>query len=378
MSFKRTSIPFFELANAAYASSTVTFFQVDDTTNLKLATLITLYADKTSSTTYPNPYSLDSDGKFSAPVYAIERTIAVVNDINGLQHDTGIWEPALTAADVAAAAASATAAAASEVLAAADATSASVSAVSAAASAVLAMSAAGGFYVTTTDTTPQNANAKLTVSGLLTKTVVGAPGVATLAFAVPAASDAQATTLSSVTTAVTPGNLAAMRATDVQAIAKAESGRYLTPANLAALGADTVTTGLSRLATLAETYARASSVIAVTPVGLGNVVNTLIGNFTNVSSGANVTMTAGLRYRFTATIAATVNLPTTFGAAVGDYNIVEFACTTAATMTVGRGGASIDGNAANDTSIRYGDVVLYHATAVGTVRSIQIGILPVT
>lgn len=111
MAFKRTAIPFFELANAAYASGSVSFFGVDDTTNLITATLITLYAGKTGATTVTNPYTLDSDGKFSSPVYAEERFIAIVTDADGQQHTTGIWEPALSTADVTAAAASATAAA---------------------------------------------------------------------------------------------------------------------------------------------------------------------------------------------------------------------------------------------------------------------------
>lgn len=354
MAFKRTAIGFFELANAAYASSTVTFFGVDPATNLILATLITLYAGKTGATTFSNPYALDSDGKFSAPVYADERFIAVVEDVNGQQHTTGIWEPALSTADVAAAAASATAAAASEASATLSATSASISAVAAAASAAAALAAVGTVYSSPTDATLGVLSAKIAVTGLVGSTP----------------------TSGKLQLSVTP-------ASDPQALAKALNTVALTPANLAALNGDTATTGLVRFSTVAEATTGTISTAAVTPAGLsaalGNTITSiraLQGDFTNVSAGANVTMTAGLRYRFTATVAAQVNFPTTFGSSAHDFSIIEFACTTGATMTVGRGGATIDGTAANDTSSRYGDVILYHATAVGTIRSVHSGFLP--
>lgn len=240
MAYKRTGIPFFELANAAYASATVTFFQVDDTTNAQLATLITLYAAKTGATTYSNPYTLDSDGKFSAPVYADERFIAVLNDTDGNSHTTGIWEPALSTADVAAAAASATASAASSASSAASATSASISEVAAAASAALAAASVGTVSVTSTDVTTGRLNSKINVTAPLTKSVSTPTGDAKL-------------------------ELGVTIATTAQMLAKTSNTVLLVPANLANLNADDVTTGLVRFATAAEAAAGTVTTAALTP-----------------------------------------------------------------------------------------------------------------
>ena len=339
MAYKRTNISFFELSNPAYASATVTFFQVDPTTNARLTTLITLYADTSSSTTLANPYSLDSDGKFGVPAYALERFIAVINDANGDTLETGVWEPALSNADVTAAAASAAAAASSETAAALSATAASISAVAAAASAALAAASVGTVSVTSTDTTTANLNTKLTVSAPLTKTVNNPAGAATLDLGVTVASSAQV-------------------------LAKASNSVILTPGSLAFLDGDTVTSGLVRLATVAEATTGTISTAAVTPAGLSaavsntvTMVQALAGAYTNVSSGANVTMTANVRYRFTATTAAQVNFPTTMAA--NSFNIIENAYTTGATMT------------------RYGDIILYSCTTAATaMRSQYIGTLP--
>lgn len=358
MAYARTAIPFFELANAAYASGTISFFAVDPTTNVRLTTLITLYAAKTGTTTVTNPYTLDSDGKFSAPVYAEDRFICVVTDIDGQQHTTGIWSPAISDIDVAAAAASATAAATSETTAgvyAATATTAAATAVAAAASAVAAV---GAVKITALDPLAEVLDNKITVSGLASKS-------------------------NSPTTATQVMTIGVAPATDVQAVAKSSVTTALTPANLAALGADTVTSGLTRLSTVAEATTGTASNISVTPAGLaaalGNTitqVTALAAGFTLVSSGANVTMARFQRYRINATVAAQVNLPTTYVA--NDWNIVEFACTTGATLTVGRGGHTIDGAAANDTCTRYGDIVTYHCTAAGVVRTIHSGYLPIS
>lgn len=357
MAFKRTAISFFELANSAYASSTVTFFAVDPTTNLALTTLITLYSAISGTSTAANPYALDSDGKFSSPVYAEDRFIAVVNDVDGQQHTTGIWEPALTQADVTAAAASATAAAVSSVSSGTSASAAGLSAAAAAASAALALTYAGSVKGAPGDTTPGPLSTKLNPTGLVDITFTLPVGNTVVNVNVPAASNLQAVAKASVTTA-------------------------LTPANLAALNGDSVTTGLMRFATAAEAAAQTITTAAITPATLGTaiantvtLVSALTGTFTNVSSGSNVTMTKSLRYRFTATVAASVNFPTT--TATNDVFFVEIACTTAATMTIGRGGHTIDGTAADDTCTRYGDVLAYVCTAAGvSMRSIHVAVLP--
>lgn len=356
MAYKRTAIPFFELANSAYASSVVTFFGVSDTDNSRLTTTITLYSAKTGSATVSNPYTLDSDGKFSSAVYAEARFIAVVEAVDGQEHETGIWEPALSAADVTAAAASATAAAASAASSALSATNASISEVAAAASAALAVASVGTISVTTTDPTTAVLNQKLTVSAPLTKTVSNPTTNATL-------------------------DLGVTIATNVQALAKASNTVVLVPSNLAALNADTVTTGLVRFATVSEATTGSISTAAVTPAGLSAAVaNTvtkvlaLAGQYTSVSTGSSVTMTANLRYRLDITGATTIALNPTY--AVGDFNIVEFACTSAATATISPNGNTIDGVTAADTSTRFGDVILYRCTAAGVVRTNHIALLP--
>jgi hypothetical protein len=64
-------------------------------------------------------------------------------------------------------------------------------------------------------------------------------------------------------------------ATDAEAIAKASITTFLTPSNLAALGASLTFAGLVELATDAETQAGVSTTLAVTPAGLASVVTTL-------------------------------------------------------------------------------------------------------
>jgi len=357
MAYKRTAIPFFELSNSAYSSGAVSFFGVDATTNLILPTLITLYTAQTGAITVPNPYTLDSDGKFSSPVYADERFIAVVTDVDGQQHTTGIWEPALSAADVTAAAASATAAAASATAAATSATSASLSEMAAAASAALAAASVGTVSVTSTDATTAVLNTKLTVTAPLTKSVSNPTGSATLVLDVTIASQAQV-------------------------VAKSSNSVILTPASLAYMGADDVRSGLVRFATAAEATTGSITTAAMTPAGtaaaLGNTVtkvSTLAGAYTAVTNGADVTMTPNTRYRFTATTGtAAVGFPTTVVA--NDVYIVEFAQTNGLTMTVKPGGNTVDGVTTSDTCSIKGPIAQYHVVSVGVIRSIMTGRVP--
>lgn len=355
MAFDRTAIPFFELANSAYVSASISFFGVDDSTHERLATLITLYTAKTGSTTVSNPYTLDSDGKFSAPVYAEARFIAVVTDEDGQQHTTGIWAPALSTADVAAAAASATAAATSETNAETAETNAETAATAAAASAALAGTLVGTVYAGATDTTTGRLITKLSVTGLATLTDV----TTTVRVDVPIASNAQA-------------------------LAKASSAVALVPSNLAALNADSVTTGLMRFATAAEVTTGTVTSAAATPAD----VNTILGNtvtrvdlwagnsFTAVTSAADVTMASGTRYRFTATAAAAVSHPTTVTATY--VVIVEMAPTASGnTMTVKANGNTVDGVTTNDTyTAGAGPAFQYSGTAANTIRRRLVGRVP--
>ncbi|RJR43832.1 MAG: hypothetical protein C4567_05195 [Deltaproteobacteria bacterium] len=82
------------------------------------------------------------------------------------------------------------------------------------------------------------------------------------------AGEAQA--MSDAGRAVTPANLAAVRATDVEAQAKAQDKRFLTPKNLAALGATETLAGLAERATDAEAAAGTDAERFVTPAQLWN------------------------------------------------------------------------------------------------------------
>lgn len=103
----RYNINDFALANPAYVGGTVSFYTVSG--GVKTATLATLYAASTGSTTLANPRTLDSDGKFSVPVYVEVPTIATVSGLTVADHDTGIMGLAESAAATSAAAADASA-----------------------------------------------------------------------------------------------------------------------------------------------------------------------------------------------------------------------------------------------------------------------------
>lgn len=84
----RSTIPDFQLANPLYTAAQVSFYTVDEG-GISTGTLATLYASATGSTTAANPQTLDSDGKFEAPVYIDEPVIAEVVGVNVQSHSTG-------------------------------------------------------------------------------------------------------------------------------------------------------------------------------------------------------------------------------------------------------------------------------------------------
>lgn len=99
----RYNINDFALANPAYVGGTVSFWTVSG--GVKTATLATLYAGSTGATALTNPRTLDSDGKFSVPVYVEVPVIATVSGLTISDHDTGIMGLAEGAAATSAAAA---------------------------------------------------------------------------------------------------------------------------------------------------------------------------------------------------------------------------------------------------------------------------------
>lgn len=88
----RGCIPVFQLANPLYIGASVSFFTVDANGHAT-ATLATLFADPTSNITVINPQTLDSEGKFSAPVYIETPVIAQVQGPNVTSHSTGVINP---------------------------------------------------------------------------------------------------------------------------------------------------------------------------------------------------------------------------------------------------------------------------------------------
>jgi len=134
MAYRRTYLSDFALINLVYAGAIVTVYGVvagaKDTSNL-----VTLYDDISGTGTLANPQTLDSEGKWAAPVYVEEAVIMQVAGLSAGDHDTGIIYPSLSDADVVAAAADAAAAAVSASEADTDATAAAASAAAAAASA---------------------------------------------------------------------------------------------------------------------------------------------------------------------------------------------------------------------------------------------------
>lgn len=200
----RYNINDFALANPAYAGGTVSFYTVSG--GAKTTTLATLYAASTGSTTLANPRTLDSDGKFSVPVYVEVPTVATVSGLTVADHDTGIMGLAEGAASTSATAAavSAAAALASQTAAAASAAAASAAitgigqrsattvggtvdaitatftpafaSLAASAGIVLAIPLAGA----NTSTTPT-----LAIDGFTAKTIVTGSGSAMVAGAIP-------------------------------------------------------------------------------------------------------------------------------------------------------------------------------------------------
>src|SRR5579863_7175697 len=101
----RGCIPDFQIANPLYIGATVSFYTVN-AAGASTGQLATLYSDPTSSTPAQNPQTLDSEGKFFAPVYIEVPVIAQVEGPNVESHVTGVinargtWRGSWTTATV--------------------------------------------------------------------------------------------------------------------------------------------------------------------------------------------------------------------------------------------------------------------------------------
>jgi hypothetical protein len=98
MSFRRTNVQDFSLANSIYIGATVHFYTV--AAGVATSTLATLYTGLTGSETASNPQTLDSEGKLANPIYHDVDVIAAVSGLSIPNHSTGIIQPGIDADDV--------------------------------------------------------------------------------------------------------------------------------------------------------------------------------------------------------------------------------------------------------------------------------------
>jgi hypothetical protein len=89
MSYVRSSISDFSLANAYYAAATVTVYAAD-AYGARTTTLAPLYEAITGTAQLTNPQTLSSLGKFIRPVYVDRDVVAVVTGNNIETHETGV------------------------------------------------------------------------------------------------------------------------------------------------------------------------------------------------------------------------------------------------------------------------------------------------
>lgn len=90
MTYARSLLETFALANPLYVNASVSFFTVDANGNAT-ATLANLYSSIAGVAKLPNPQILDSHGKFKYPVYIDQAVIGVIaSSQNVPQHDTGV------------------------------------------------------------------------------------------------------------------------------------------------------------------------------------------------------------------------------------------------------------------------------------------------
>lgn len=92
MSYRRTPLPIFDIAQRAYASAVISFFDVN-ADGSRGDTLITLYADQAGAAERENPLTLTSDGRVPYDIWFEEPFIALVNNASVGSHDTGVYNP---------------------------------------------------------------------------------------------------------------------------------------------------------------------------------------------------------------------------------------------------------------------------------------------
>ena len=95
--YRRTALPYFGVANLAYANARLRVYEIDEDTNESTGNLAALYAGASSDLQAPNPYVLSAQGQFTAPLYAEVAVIMVLDGAIVPDHETGIIYPGVVA-----------------------------------------------------------------------------------------------------------------------------------------------------------------------------------------------------------------------------------------------------------------------------------------
>lgn len=112
-------------------------------------------------------------------------------------------------------------------------------------------------------------------------------------------------------------------ATDAESVAKTSTTVFVTPSNFAAMGATTLFAGFVELATSAETQAGVSTTLAVTPAGLASVT----AGFQGTETWPDAVARAGADPDFEGQVGVQLDSDIIYvstGAAVGDFNMPAF------------------------------------------------------
>ena len=91
--YRRTLLPYFQIANYAYAGATISVYEVDPDTNESTGILAALYTDISGSNTASNPYTLGTTGQFTTPIYIEKPVVIVTNPLAIPSHESGIVFP---------------------------------------------------------------------------------------------------------------------------------------------------------------------------------------------------------------------------------------------------------------------------------------------
>lgn len=93
MTFRRTALRQFSLANSAYAGALVYAYAIDPDTNESTGELAALYTGTTGTARAANPYRLSGTGQFTTAIYFEEPLIIQIGQADVPDHETGVIYP---------------------------------------------------------------------------------------------------------------------------------------------------------------------------------------------------------------------------------------------------------------------------------------------